>query len=94
MKEFQILEKEQQNLINYHFGDDKYNLFVKCYSGTYWSFSQCLWIDSLRQVADSYMGSPVRNAILSSLMFAMAYNAQSTGHYAQYRDANNTEVYG
>jgi len=22
-------------------------------------------------------------------MFAMAYNAQSTGHYAQYRDANN-----
>jgi len=27
--------------------------------------------------------------ILSSLMFAMSYNSQSTGHFAQFRDATN-----
>src|SRR5690606_1773900 len=71
------------------FDDVEYHLFIKNYSGTYWSYDQCLWIDAIRVAAEEYSNLPIYYPILSSLMFAMAYNAQSTGHYAQYRDANN-----
>ncbi len=84
---FNALEQEQQELIYFDFNDLEHHLFIKNYSGTYWSFDQCLWIDAIRTAANSYSDTPVYNVILSSLMFAMAYNAQSTGHYAQYRDA-------
>jgi adenine-specific DNA-methyltransferase len=89
LNEFNALEQQQQDLIYHDFKDIEHHLFIKNYSGTYWSFEQCLWIDALRAVAENYANSPVYYLILSSLMFAMAYNAQSTGHYAQYRDANN-----
>lgn len=66
----------------------RYHLFSKDYSGTYWSFRQCVWIDIMRAVADRYRNNDaLYNLILSSTMFAMAYNSQSTGHYAQYRKA-------
>lgn len=89
LNEFNALEQQQQELIYLDFADIENHLFIKNYSGTYWSFEQCLWIDSLRVAAENYSESPVYYPILASLMFAMAYNAQSTGHYAQYRDANN-----
>lgn len=89
LNEFNAIEQEQQELIYTDFKKLKYHLFVKNYSGTYWSFEQCLWIDAIRSVSLEYKNSPIYFPILSSLMFAMAYNAQSTGHYAQYRDANN-----
>lgn len=91
LEEFNDLENKQQELINIEkFKEfDDYYLFTKYYSGTYWSYDQCVWIDSLRYVADQYKNiQPLYVAIMSSLMFAMAYNSQSTGHYAQYRDAN------
>lgn len=89
VNEFNALEQQQQDLIYLDFEDVEHHLFIKNYSGTYWSFEQCLWIDALRVVAEEYSNTPIYYPILSSLMFAMAYNAQSTGHYAQYRDANN-----
>lgn len=89
LNEFNAIEHQQQELIYLDFEDVEHHLFIKNYSGTYWSFEQCLWIDALRIAAEEYSDTPVYNPILSSLMFAMAYNAQSTGHYAQYRDANN-----
>lgn len=89
LDEFNEIEQQQQNLIHFDFEGFEHHLFIKNYSGTYWSFEQCLWIDAIRLAAEKYSDSPVYNCILSSLMFAMAYNAQSTGHYAQYRDANN-----
>lgn len=91
--ELKMLESQQQKLINHHFiGKD--HLFVKNFSGTYWSFEQCLWIDALSSVArsDSYRNSFLYNVIISSLMFAMAYCTQSTGHYAQYRDVTETNM--
>lgn len=88
LKEFNMLEKAQQALINKKFVGS-HHLFVKNYSGTYWSFEQCLWIDALRYTADKYKKDALYYPILSSLMFAMSYNSQSTGHYAQYRDATN-----
>ena len=91
LDEFDQLEKEQQKLIDFNeFKDfDNYYLFTKDYSGTYWSYNQCVWIDSIKYVADQYKEiEPLYDAIMSSLMYAMAYNSQSTGHYAQYRDAN------
>jgi len=89
IKEFVELEKQQQDLMQFNFGNLSHHLFIKYYSGTYWSYQQCLWIDALRKVADEYRNTPVHYVILSSLMFAMSYNSQSTGHYAQYRDATN-----
>lgn len=91
LEEFNDLEKQQQNLIDFDgFKNfDNYYLFTKNYSGTYWSYEQCVWIDSLKFIADKYNHiQPLHSAILASLMFAMAYNSQSTGHYAQYRDAS------
>ena len=87
--EFVELEKQQQNLKGFNFSNLSHHLFIKYYSGTYWSYQQCLWIDAFRKVADEYKNTSVHYVILSSLMFAMSYNSQSTGHYAQYRDATN-----
>lgn len=89
VKDFVKLEKQQQDLMDYNFDKISHHLFIKYYSGTYWSYEQCVWIDAFRKVADEYKNTPVHNVILSSLMFAMSYNSQSTGHYAQYRDATS-----
>lgn len=89
IKEFVQIEKKQQKLLDYNFDNSLYHQFTKYYSGTYWSFEQCLWIDALRRVADDYRETPVYYVILSSLMFSMSYCSQSTGHYAQYRDAKS-----
>lgn len=87
------LEKGQQKLLKYKFnGLD--HLFVKNFSGTYWSYEQCLWIDALATVARSskYKDTFLYNIVMSSLMFAMAYCTQSTGHYAQYRDVTKDNI--
>lgn len=89
IKQFVQLEKKQQKLLDYNFDGSLYHLFTKYYSGTYWSFEQCLWIDALRRVAEDYKNTPVYYVILSSLMYSMSYCSQSTGHYAQYRDAKS-----
>lgn len=97
---FQKIEEEQRNIKdNSYFKTTidmcnvemikRYYLFTMNYSGTYWSFSQCVWIDSLRCVLDRYKHIPeFYNILLSCTMYAMAYNSQSTGHYAQFRKAN------
>ncbi|HWY11616.1 MAG TPA: DNA adenine methylase [Bacteroidia bacterium] len=89
--QFNKLEKKQQRLRSKDFDDIDYYLFIKYYSGTYWSFEQCIWIDAIKKVADKYKTSPLYYPIISSLMFAMSYCSQSTGHVAQYRDANDEE---
>lgn len=81
------LELIQKNLINRQFRRE-WHLFVKNYSGTWWNSDQCLWIDAFREVADEYIKKPYYPVIITSLMFAMAYSSQGTGHYAQFRDAN------
>lgn len=86
LDDFKAVEVRQQNIINFDFEGDWY-LFAKYYSGTWWTAEQCLWIDALREVAEDYSASPSYWLILSSLMYAMAYTSQGTGHYAQYRDA-------
>ncbi len=84
---FNFAERQQQVLIDRDF-DRPWHFFTKTYSGTWWSADQCLWIDALREVAEKYKGQPSYSLILSSIMYAMAYTSQGTGHYAQYRDAN------
>ncbi len=86
LKSFNRIENKQKKLIDHKF-NYKWHLFSKNYSGTWWSYEQCLWIDALRQVAEKYKNKPYYSVILSSLMFGMAYASQGTGHYAQYRDA-------
>ena len=85
------LEKEQQKIIEREF-DTGFNLFTKYYSGTYWSFNQCLWIDSIRAVAEEYRGRTEFYVIMSSLIFAMSYTSQGTGHFAQFRDMNESNM--
>jgi adenine-specific DNA-methyltransferase len=86
---FNRIEKEQQALIARKFSWH-WHLFVKNYSGTWWSAEQCLWIDAVREVAERYKEAPCYPQIMSSLMYAMAYVSQGTGHYAQYRDAKTS----
>ena len=91
LNEFKEVEREQQNLIEYEEFEefDEYYLFTKYYSGTYWSYEQCIYIDSIKKIADEYReNEAIYSIIMAALMYAMAYNSQSTGHYAQYRDAN------
>ncbi len=85
------LERKQQRLIDEEF-DLGFSLFAKNYSGTYWSYEQCVWIDSIRAVAEEYKDSVGYYAILSSLIFAMSYTSQSTGHFAQFRDVTRHNV--
>lgn len=87
LSKFKKLEKLQQGLIQADF-DRNWHLFAKYYSGTWWSAEQCLWIDAIREVSESYKTTPSYFLLLSSLMYAMAYTSQGTGHFAQYRDAN------
>lgn len=86
LEEFNEIEDLQKKLIDRKFRR-KWHLFVKNYSGTWWSYDQCLWIDAYREVCEEYKNSSAYDVILSSLMYAMAYASQGTGHYAQYRDA-------
>ncbi|HEX7905845.1 MAG TPA: DNA adenine methylase [Chitinophagaceae bacterium] len=92
LKSFYEIENKQRSLLYQPFLEENYFLFTKYYSGTYWSFEQCVWIDSLRKTAESYKNSNVYYAIISSLMYAMSYTTQSTGHFAQYRDGRNLEA--
>lgn len=83
-QEMEKMENEQMSLINHEF-DEGFSFFKKSYSGTYWSYSQCKWIDAIRCVAEHRSNTDLYSAILSSLIYAMSYCAQSTGHFAQYR---------
>ncbi len=87
LKRFQTVEEKERKFLDYKF-EHQWHLFLKYYAGTWWSAEQALWIDAIREVADRYKADPCYDAILSSLMFAMAYSSQGTGHYAQYRVAN------
>lgn len=91
LETFNHIEHESRSLINESFSDP-YHLFLKNYSGTWWSAEQCAWIDALRQVIDEMLANKEINTgdhaiFLTSVMHAMAYCGQGTGHYAQYRDA-------
>jgi len=88
---FNSIEKKNRDLIEESFSHE-YHLFLKNYSGTWWSSEQCIWIDAIKQVIDNKIKSGKwRQAeyafSMSILMHSMAYTSQGTGHYAQYRDA-------
>ena len=83
---FQRIDKSNLSLIKKEFNNE-WHLFTKNYSGTWWSATQCAWIDSLRQQIERHVDTPFYSTMLASLMFAMAYTSQGTGHFAQYRDA-------
>lgn len=89
IEEFNEIEDIQKSLIDRQFRRE-WHLFVKNYSGTWWNYEQCLWIDALRQIAERYKGTEFFDVIVSCLMFAMAYTSQGTGHYAQFRDAKTS----
>lgn len=91
LDEFNEIEIRNRTLINQSFRHH-YHLFVKNYSGTWWSGEQCLWIDAIKQAIDKRLkNGEFRQAeyalTMSTLLHAMAYSSQGTGHYAQYRDA-------
>lgn len=83
-EEMQEMENAQMRLINHDFRMG-FSLFKRCYSGTYWSYEQCLWIDAIRAVAERYKGDAIYYPIIASLIFALSYSTQSTGHFAQFR---------
>lgn len=88
LSDFISSEEKSRLLLAQEFQAD-HHLFTKNYAGTWWSIEQCLWIDSLRKVYQENKILSEAPLILSSLMYAMAYSSQGTGHYAQYRDAKD-----
>ena len=86
LEHFNQVEANNRGLIDQEFTHN-YHLFTKNYSGTWWTAQQCIWIDAFREVAEEYKATSIYSTILTSLMYAMAYTSQGTGHYAQYRDA-------
>ena len=92
LEEYARIELLQRDLFNDEIFGTDFHLFVKYYSGTYWSFEQCAWIDALRKTAEGLRESPVYYAFMASIMYAMSYTTQSTGHFAQYRDGGTTEA--
>lgn len=92
LDEFSWIESKQRKLFSNEKFSIDFHLFTKYYSGTYWSFEQCVWIDSLRKAAETFKNSQVYYAFLSSIMYAMSYTTQSTGHFAQYRDGDTLDA--
>lgn len=48
---------------------------------------------SIRAVAEEYKGKSDYYIILSSLIYAMSYTSQSTGHFAQFRDVTESNMH-
>lgn len=93
LEEYQKIESRQRELYETGVFDPNHDhLFTKYYSGTYWSFEQCVWIDALRKAADSFKGEQTFYAIMASVMYGMSYTTQSTGHFAQYRDGDTQKA--
>jgi adenine-specific DNA-methyltransferase len=92
LEEFARIEYKQRQLFANENFDIDFHLFTKYYSGTYWSFEQCVWIDAVRKAAETFKNSQVYYAFLSSIMYAMSYTTQSTGHFAQYRDGDTQDA--
>lgn len=88
LSDFISSEEKSRLLLTQEFKAD-HHLFTKNYAGTWWNIEQSLWIDSLRKVYQENRTLSEAPLILSSLMYAMAYCSQGTGHYAQYRDAKD-----
>ncbi len=93
LEEFNQIEELNRTLINQSF-KNRYHLFLKNYSGTWWSSTQCIWIDAIKQAIDKKTkdgswGEAEYAFSMATLMHAMAYCSQGTGHYAQYRDAKS-----
>lgn len=86
---FLTIENKEKKLLNFDFEKKDHHLFVKTYSGTYWSFEQCLWIDAIYRSSQKFKKEPLYDLLIASLMFAMSYSSQSTGHFAQYRDVKD-----
>ncbi|WP_324273032.1 DNA adenine methylase [Acinetobacter junii] len=89
LEDYLLVEYKEKNLLSFSFDIEDHHLFVKNYSGTYWSFQQCLEIDAIYRVAQKYRNKNIYEAIIGALMFAMSYCSQSTGHFAQYRDVKD-----
>lgn len=91
LDEFNEIELRNQNLVS-TLANAPYTIFTRCYSGTWWSAEQCVWIDAFRKTADEMKSEGLLNendfsVFLTTIMHAMAYCSQGTGHFAQYRDA-------
>lgn len=91
LEEFNEIEARNRTLIDQNFRHT-YHLFVKNYSGTWWSGEQCLWIDAIKQAIDKRVKNgefqqAEYSLTMATLLHAMAYSSQGTGHYAQYREA-------
>ncbi|MDC4783561.1 DNA adenine methylase [Acinetobacter baumannii] len=89
LENYLIIESQEKSLLYFSFDHEDHHLFVKNYSGTYWSFQQCLEIDAIYRVAQNYRNKNIYEILIGSLMFAMSYCSQSTGHFAQYRDVKD-----
>lgn len=62
------------------------------FSETYFSFRQCIDIDSLRFAIDKFFVDSIeKNIALSALVYAHSYCSSGTGHFAMFRDLKDVK---
>jgi adenine-specific DNA-methyltransferase len=62
------------------------------FSETYFSFEQCIDIDSIRYAIDKVFKNEVEKSIaLCALIYAHSYSSSGTGHFAMFRDLKDVK---
>ena len=69
-----------------------YNFFEKTYSNTYFSQTQCKYIDSIRFAIDKIENEYKKNLYLFALMCAMCKVQSTPGHFAQYMPKDHPRI--
>jgi adenine-specific DNA-methyltransferase len=78
-----IAEKDLRSKIVRNNRAGRFDLFQKAYADTYFTKSQCIEIDNIRAAIDE-ISSPKKELYLTTLMSAMCYASNSTGHFAEF----------
>jgi len=78
-----LAEKDLLSSITRNNKAGRFDLFQKAYADTYFTESQCIEIDNIRAAVDE-VPSPRKELYLTTLMSAMCYASNSTGHFAEF----------
>lgn len=98
LNKFQTKNKELEELYGMYLERGKKNSLFPylqttfLFAETYFSFGQCIDIDSLRYAIDKYFKDPIeKNIALTALIYAHSYCSSGTGHFAMFRDLKDVK---
>ncbi len=90
---YQEIEKVLKEGYEDNIHNKYYNFFEKYYSDTYFSYYQCVDIDSIRYAIDKIKGNGFKKDIcLTALIYAMCYAQSTPGHFAQFMPKTHPRI--